>query len=108
MKQIMSTLLAAALLFATAALAAPKTLTGTLTDSMCAKAGRHMMPGQSDAECIRECIKAGAKWALVSDGKVYLLQGDKAKFDALAGKRITLTGEVKGADIVVTQIAAAK
>jgi hypothetical protein len=108
MKKIVSTLLVAVLFCATAALAAPATLTGTLTDSMCAKAGKHMMPGKSDAECTRECVKAGAKWALLSDGKVYLLDGDKAKFNDLAGKRVTLTGEVSGSNVVVKQIAAAK
>jgi hypothetical protein len=74
---------------------------------MCTK-GKHMMPGKSDAECIRECIKAGAKWALVSEGKVYTLQGgDKAKLNELAGKRVKVTGDVKGTNVAVTQIASA-
>ena len=100
-------LLATIVLLATVAFAAPKTLTGTLTDSMCTK-GKHMMPGHSDAECVRECIKMGGKWALVSDGKVYLLDGDKAKFNELAGKKVTVTGEVNGTNIAVKQIASAK
>ena len=108
MKKIVSTLFVAVLLCATAALAATTTLTGTLTDSMCAKAGKHMMPGKSDAECIRECVKAGSKWALLSDGKVYILGGDTAKFNDLAGKRVTLSGEVSGSNVAVKQIAAAK
>ena len=106
MKQIASALLAAVLLFATAALAASTTLTGTLTDSMCTK-GKHVIPGKSDAECARACVKAGAKWALVSEGKVYLLQGDQAKFDELAGKRVRVTGDVNRTDVAVKQIATA-
>lgn len=108
MKKIVSTLLGAVLLSATAALAATTTLTGTLTDSMCGK-GKHMMPGKSDAECIRECVKAGAKWALVSEGKVYTLQGgDKARLNDLAGKRVAVTGDVSGTNVTVSQVASAK
>jgi hypothetical protein len=106
MKKIVSTLFAAVLLCATVALAAPMTLTGTLTDSMCTK-GKHMIPGKSDAECIRECIKSGAKWVLVSESKVYNLQGDKTKFNDLAGKRVKVTGDAEGTNVTVKQIAAA-
>jgi hypothetical protein len=107
MKNTVARYLAVVLLCATAAFAAPKTLTGTLSDSMCTK-GKHMMPGKSDAECIRACIKSGAKWVLLSEGKVYLLDGDKAKFDELAGKRVTLTGEVNGNNVAVKLISATK
>ena len=81
-------------------------LTGTLTDSMCTK-GKHVIPGKSDAECARACVKAGAKWALVSKGKVYLLQGDQAKFDELAGKRVRVTGDVNRTDVGMKQMATA-
>jgi hypothetical protein len=107
MKNILMMLVAASVLLVSAAFAAPKTLTGTLTDTMCAK-GKHMMPGKSDAECIRACVKSGAKWALLSEGKVYVVNGDATKFNALAGKRVTVAGEVNGTDIAVTQIAEAK
>lgn len=109
MKRTVSMLLVVVLLCATPALAAPATLTGTLTDSHCAKSGKHMMKGMSDAECVRACIKSGANWALLSDGKIYLLEGgDKTKLNDLAGKRVTLTGEVSGTNIAVKQLAAAK
>ena len=68
-----------------------------------------MMKGMSDAECVRACIKSGAKWALLSDGKVYMLEGgDTAKFNDLAGKRVTVTGNLSGTNVSVKQIAAAK
>lgn len=108
MKNIVTFSLLFVLLLATVAFAAPATLTGTLSDTMCAKSSKHMMPGQSDADCIRACVKAGAKWALVGGGKVYVLDGDKAAFDKLAGKRVTVTGEVNGENVSVKQIAAAK
>jgi len=109
MKRMASMLLVVVLLRTVAALAAPTSLTGTLTDSHCAKGGKHMMKGMSDAECVRACIKSGAKWALLSDGKIYILEGgDKEKLNDLAGKRVTVTGEVSGPNVSVKQIAVAK
>ena len=109
MKRMVSMLLVTVLFFTAVALAAPTSLTGTLTDSHCAKSGKHMMKGMSDAECVRACIKSGAKWALLSDGKVYMLEGgDKAKLNDLAGKRVTVTGEISGTNVAVKLIAAAK
>jgi uncharacterized membrane protein YoaK (UPF0700 family) len=43
--------------------AAPTVLTGTLSDSMCG--AQHMEKGKSAAECTRECVKGGTKYALV-------------------------------------------
>src|ERR1035441_5658886 len=34
--------------------AAPQTIDGVVTDSMCGK--KHMMPGKTDAQCVQECI----------------------------------------------------
>jgi hypothetical protein len=99
------TLLAA--LVALPALAATTTLTGTVTDDMCG-AGKHMMPGKSDAECIRACVKSGAKYALAVNGKVYLLAGKTAQLDALAGKKATVKGDLDGKTLTVAAIAAAK
>ena len=40
--------------------AAPKTLTGTVSDSMCG--AHHMEKDKSAAECTRECAKKGSGW----------------------------------------------
>lgn len=84
------------------AFAAPQSFTGVLSDSMCGT--KHMMPGKTDAECIRECIKANSKYALVVDKKVYKLSGPQAEFSRLAGKRVRLTGEPSGDTINVKSI----
>lgn len=98
---------AALLTGALIATAAPQTFTGVVTDDMCGV--KHtMMPGKSDAECVRACIKAGSKYALAVGNKVYVLSGDAKQFDALAGKKVNVTGEAKGNSIAVTSIAAAK
>lgn len=88
-----------------AAMAAPQSFTGTLSDSMCG--AKHMMPGKTDAECIRECIKANSKYALVVNKKVYTLSGPQEEFSRLAGKRVRVTGEQTGDTISVKSIAAA-
>ena len=89
-----------------AAFAAPTTFTGVLTDSMCTK--KHMMPGMSDAKCVRECVKEGAKYTLVADGKTYELKGKANALDALAGKIVKVTGIRAGSTIQVNAISAAQ
>ncbi len=91
-----------------AAFAAPRTLSGTITDTMCGK--KHMIAGKSDAECTRECMKSKGDWTygLVVGDKVYSLSGDANKFDALAGQQVQVTGEVTGDKIAVQTIAPAK
>lgn len=88
------------------ATAAPQSFSGVLTDDMCG--AKHMMPGKSDAECTRECVKAGSRYALAVGDKVYKLSGDAKQFDALAGQKVTLKGEAQGNTIAVTSISAAK
>jgi hypothetical protein len=105
MKHLSRISLAAALVFL-ASYAQAATLTGTLTDTMCSK--KHMMPGKSDADCARECAKAGAKWALVSQDKTYTLDGDTSKFSTLAGQHVQVTGDITGTNVKVKQIAVAR
>ena len=92
-------------LASTAAFAA-QTLTGVVTDDMCGK--KHMVPGKSDAECIRMCIKGGSKYALQVGDNLYTLSGDVKQFDAFAGKKVTVSGDVNGKTVAVKTIAAAK
>lgn len=90
------------------AFAAPQTLTGTVTDTMCGK--KHMIAGKTNAECTRECMKSKGDWTygLVVGDKVYALSGDAKQFDALAGERVSVTGEVTGTKIAVKTIAPVK
>ncbi len=80
------------------------TVTGVLTDDMCTK--KHMMPGKPNAECVRECIKHGAKYVVVSGGKVTELAGNKDKFNEFAGKKVKITGETNGTTLKVSSIEA--
>ncbi|HET8667254.1 MAG TPA: hypothetical protein VFM10_04675 [Terriglobales bacterium] len=83
--------------------AAPRTLTGVITDDMCGK--KHdMMPGKPDGDCIRACVKAGSKYALLADDKVYTLKGDTKQFDQLAGKKVKVSGDVTGTTVAVSSV----
>jgi len=83
-----------------------KTLTGTISDAMCGKT--HMMQGASAAKCTRECVKAGAEYALVVGDKVYTLMGDKAAIDKFAGASVVVKGRLSGSTVTVESIKAAQ
>ena len=92
--------------------ASAKTFTGEITDSICAQTGSHAvmmakMPsmGGDSANCTKKCAQLGAKYALVdtSTKQVYILDGSP-KVQALAGKKVRLTGNLEGNKINVTNV----
>ncbi len=92
--------------------ASSKTFTGEITDTICAPSGSHAammakMPsmGGDSANCTKKCAELGAKYALVdaSTKQVYILDGSP-KVQAMAGKRVRVTGTVEGNKINVTNV----
>ena len=94
MKTKLFAILALVLMFVLSVFASQATVTGVLTDDMCTK--KHMSPGKSNADCVHECINHGAKYVVVSQGKVFEVQGKQEKLAELAGRKVTVIGEVKG------------
>ncbi len=94
------------LVFVLSLFASQTTVTGVLTDDMCTK--KHMMPGKANSDCVRDCIKHGAKYALVSQGKTIELQGKQEQLSDLAGKKVTVTGQLKGNVLIVATAEAAQ
>lgn len=91
----------------TCSFAVDKTLTGTVTDDMCAR--KHtMMPGKPDSDCVRACVKAGRERGLVVGEKLYKLEGQSAEVDRLAATRARVTGNLSGDVIHVVTIESAK
>jgi hypothetical protein len=92
-----------------------QTWTGKISDSMCKEkhpAGEHEGKKMTDADCTRVCVKKGAKYVFVSEGKVYQLANQSSKTIAShAGEEVQLTGEMKGdakgETITATKITAA-
>ncbi len=73
-----------------------KTLTGVVSDDHCG-AKKH------DVACLTKCIDGGAKYVLVSRGKVYKVDAQD-KFKDFAGKRVKVTGDLKGDEITVASV----
>lgn len=106
MKKIFASLMIMTALAAIPAMAATTTLTGVVTDDMCGK--KHMMEGKPDAVCIRACVKEGSNLAVLANGQMYVLAGKTQEVNALAGQKVTVSGELKGSTLTVNSIAAAK
>ena len=82
--------------------AGPVTVSGVVSDAMCG--AKHMMKDKSAAECTRECVKKGSKFALVSGEKLYILEGHEAELDKYAGQRVTVSGALNGDTITVSVV----
>jgi hypothetical protein len=85
-----------------------QTWAGAISDSNCnAKhpAGEHEGKKMTDTDCTRVCVKKGAKYVFVSDGKVYQLANQTSKTIAThAGHQVELTGRLSGDTITATSI----
>ena len=82
--------------------AGPVTVSGVVSDAMCG--AKHMMKDKNAAECTRECVKKGSKFALVSGEKLYILEGHEAELDKYAGQRVTISGVLNGDTITVSVV----
>jgi hypothetical protein len=85
---------------------ATETLTGTVSDAMCGN--KHMLKGESAAQCTRDCVKEGSDYALVVGDRVYTLKGDKAAIDKLAGANVVVKGTLTGSTVTMESIKAAQ
>jgi hypothetical protein len=90
--------------------AAPQTLTGHISDSMCGKSHTGMGEmGKNPKECTAGCVKAGSKYVFVSGDKIYEIKNQNfAALAANAGASVQLTGDIDkdGKTITVSKIAA--
>ncbi|HWY48987.1 MAG TPA: DUF5818 domain-containing protein [Bryobacteraceae bacterium] len=92
------TLLAMAATFSFGAMAAD--FNGYIIDQSCAS--KAAMRGNVD--CANKCIKGGSPAVLVTeDGKIYKF-ADQAKVLDSAGKKVTVTGKLKGDTISVDKV----
>jgi len=86
-----------------------QTFTGKVSDSMC---GAKHHEGIPPADCVRACVKHGAKYALVVGDKVYTLNTSNASeldnLSKLAWEEAKVTGTASGDTISVKSVTAAK
>ena len=91
-----------------------QTWKGAISDSNCNgkhQAGEHDGKKMTDSDCTAVCIKKGAKYVFVSDGKVYQIANQNSKQIAThAGHEVELTGTMKADTITAStlKMAAAK
>jgi hypothetical protein len=94
-------------LAAVPAFAAPRTWTGTISDSTCGvkhMEGEHGMK-VSDKDCTAMCVKKGAKYVFVTDGKVLAIADQDFKALARqAGAAVRLTGTLDGDAVTITKL----
>ena len=84
--------------FSTCAMAAE--FKGYIIDEKCST----MADMKGNAECATKCIKGGSAAVLVTDdGKVYKID-NQAKATPMAGKQVTITGDMKGDTIALKSI----
>jgi hypothetical protein len=81
--------------------AADKTWTGTVSDDHCG--ATHAKPSADAATCVEKCVSGGAKYVLVSRGKVYQLDAQD-KFQGLGGKSVKVTGSLTDSTITVSDV----
>jgi hypothetical protein len=95
-----------------------RTVTGTISDSLCGVSHKAMMEKQgstiSDRDCVIACLNYQTSDSpklvvAASDGTIYVITNQK--FPGLmrrAGDKLTITGDVSGQNITVTKIGAMK
>jgi len=90
--------------------ASAETWKGTISDSNCNEkhpGGEHDGKKMSDADCTAVCVKKGAKYVFVSDGKVYKIANQNSKTIAShAGQQVELIGTMSGDTITVKNMRA--
>ncbi|MFZ0933745.1 MAG: hypothetical protein ACLP6W_24695 [Bryobacteraceae bacterium] len=103
MKRIILMILASAAPLATANQAL---VNATITDSLCGTSHKNMKMGSND-RCVRNCIRAGAKYVLWDGKNAYVLSDQKAA-EPWAGRKVKVlaTLDAKTKEIHVISIVA--
>jgi hypothetical protein len=83
---------------------AQQTYEGMITDTRC-EAKHEPAIARSASDCVRACVHAGEKFALVDGNNAYVLDGDLLLLKRLAGQRARVVGALSGNTITVSSVA---
>ncbi len=118
MKHLISSIIVFNLIFlsliagaALCAAPAKQTLTGIITDDMCAQADHsHMRMGPTDAECTLACVDVHGASYVLYDGKAAYMLSDQRTPEKFAGQKVKVVGtlDAKTKTIQVDSISVAK
>ena len=78
--------------------------TGTVSDEHCAL--KHATASEAAAACVEKCVSGGAKYVLVSGGKVYQVE-PQDNFKGMGGKSVKVSGHKKDSVITAESVEAA-
>ncbi len=101
MKKI-TMLVSTLLVFGCMSWAADKSFVGVISDSHCG--AKHAEASDKAAGCVGKCVSGGAKYALVSQGKVYQLDPQDKVSSDLAGKSVSVKGTLSGDTITISSV----
>lgn len=86
---------------------APLLAVGVIGDSDCGPVHRPAQNGGSAAQCVKGCLKKGARYVFVSGGTVYTIHNqDFAALAVYAGRSVELAGTLSRHSVTVAQLAA--
>ncbi|MGH9740436.1 MAG: hypothetical protein ACRD4X_17895 [Candidatus Acidiferrales bacterium] len=85
-----------------------KTLTGVVTDMACGRSHSMMKGNGSDAQCVRTCVKGGSPFGLVVGANVIELRGHSRELNNYAAQKVTVSGTMRGKDLIVESVKPAK
>jgi len=63
-----------------------------------------MMPCKTGAQCVEECVKAGAGYILIPGDKAHPFCAKKNLISPYAGEKVQIEGDLQGNTIAVTAI----
>ena len=86
---------------AATAFAAPETVNGTISDSMCA--AKHVNATEKDIAGAQKCVKGGSPAVLVVGTKVYQIDNQDAVKDHI-GHKVSVTGTMTGDSIHIDSV----
>jgi hypothetical protein len=79
--------------------------TGYVSEDKCG--AKHQSGSDADVNCVRACIKGGAKPVLVVDGKVVKIANPEKVPADLYGLKAKVSGELKEGSLVIASISKA-
>lgn len=80
--------------------------TGYVSDDKCG--AKHQSGSSADVDCVKACIRGGAKPVLVVDGKVVKIANPEKVPAELYGLKATVSGELKDGSLVIASIGKAE
>jgi hypothetical protein len=84
----------------------PLLAVGVISDSHCGPVHRPVADGGSTSDCVRGCLKRGARYVFVSGNTVYTIRNQDFSALALyAGRSVELAGTARSHTVTVAQLA---